>query len=178
MLDRTADPQVLPLERLIQLHRAQNWNFPQQPTPGETYNASSVGNASVSTRCGVRRSAAWIMNPLLDPFWVSVSPAANGSLAPQSGSSLLVLCPTLGSCLLPGLRLVLPCPSLDPFQTLDPSCRSSCSLVGGSGEGRGWLGSNPALADADCFLPPAVSLLSSQTEPPTAPPPPPAASSP
>ena len=89
-----------------------------------------------------------------NPFWASVSPTANGNLTPKSGLSLLVPSATLGSCLLPGLKLVLPCPSPYPSQTLDPSHPCPCSMVGESGEGRGWLGSNKALADADCFLPP------------------------
>lgn len=120
------------------------------------------------------------MGPVPNPFWASVSPTANGNLTPKPGLSLLVPSATLGSCLLPGLKVVLPCPSPYPSQTLDPSRPCHCSMVGESGEGRGWLGSNKALADADCFLPPprAVFLLSSQTAPPTAPPSPPAASSP
>lgn len=96
------------------------------------------------------------MGPVPNPFWASASPTANGNLTPKPGLSLLVPSATLGSCLLPGLKVVLPCPSPYPSQTLDPSRPCPCSMVGESGEGRGWLGSNKALADADCFLPPRL----------------------
>lgn len=115
----------------------------------------------------------WVTNhslchvgPVSNPFWVSVSPRAKGNRTPQPSLSLLM--PSPPRLMPPSCDESGPALSLRiPFLNSSPKVSLALQHGGKSGEGRGWLGSNKALADADCFLPPAVFLLSGQTAPPT-----------
>ena len=87
-------------------------------------------------------------------------------MTPQPGLPLPVPSPTLGSCFLPGLSLVLPGLSLYPSQT---PC--ACSLVGDSGEGRGGRGQTRLWLTQTACCPRLFSGCPARLLPPTAPPP-------